>query len=252
MHCVRRQNPPNDPGPPEDEGERRLAERSAPAGDAAPARPKRPRVTRAMHVAFIGFGLIGGSIARAVRAGTTECVVDDGRLVADRGRVRRRRSPMGSSIGRRRPRPTRSPTPTWSCSPDRRRPAWRPSTSSRARGARPSPPGAVITDVASTKAASAGAGRCRRPALSSAATRWPVWTRAGMRRAAPTCSWVDPGSSSPAASLVPTDVARVASLAAACGARVIELDAADTRSCGGGDQPPAAGARGGARRGRRR
>ena len=77
----RRQNPPDDPGPPEPDAERRSTTAAA-AADAVAVRPadRCPATTlagstdpagtsavRRVRVAFLGFGLIAGSIARALR-----------------------------------------------------------------------------------------------------------------------------------------------------------------------------------------
>jgi hypothetical protein len=71
---IRRQNPADDPGP--ENVERRVAEARtcAPAagrrgrGPAIVERTGLDRLTRPMRLAILGFGLIGGSVARALRA----------------------------------------------------------------------------------------------------------------------------------------------------------------------------------------
>ena len=150
------------PGPP-DGVERRVATGGgAVDGAASPTEPavRRPGPrsgcdTRVMSIAFLGFGLIGGSVARALRAGRW-CPGATRRLVADRrgpapgtGRWRPGR---GGGDARRRHRRGRTDRP--------RRAAPRlPALARRAR--RPAPcaasrPDATITDVASTKGAIVG------------------------------------------------------------------------------------------------
>ena len=188
--------------------------------------PSRLRYSPTCGSAFLGFGLIAGSIARAVRLEPGGRRLDDGRLVAERRGPDARRPPTASSTSRRRRPSPPSPTPTSSSWPRRRPPAWRSSTRWRVRGATALPPTAVVTDVASTKTRDPRPGRCRRPAV----RRRPPDGRArdhGLRGGGrATCSSIGRGSSSAVRTPSPTDVGRVADLATACAARVVLLDAA--------------------------
>ena len=113
-----------------------------------------------MHVAFLGFGLIGGSIARALRrdAGFADRITR-----VDARRAPGRAAAAGDGIEAPRDgRPTRSAAPTWSSSPAP--PLGLPRPARRAgRAARPRDlgPDAVVTDVASTKAAIVDRARSR-------------------------------------------------------------------------------------------
>ena len=178
-----------------------------------------------MHVAFIGFGLIAGSIARAVRAGPTTAswtmaawspsgegpaqaaadgvidravatpidVLADADLVVLAGPPTACLEAMGQLDG-----------------------PWRGVL----------PPGAVITDVASTKA----------PLLARAEAAGLRYVgghpMAGLDTSGYAASRADlfvgrPWVLVPGGVAGPGDVARVGSLVAACGARVIELDAVE-------------------------
>ena len=121
---LRRQNPPEDPGPPVETDERRVAERrvkTTPHGQRLGTRR-----AAGMRVALLGLGLIGGSIARALHGDR-----DGGWSVAAwtpngmAPNVGRRRGDRSSSLRRR--RPTRSPVPTSWSSLARRSPASRSS-----------------------------------------------------------------------------------------------------------------------------
>ena len=163
-----------------------------------------------MHLAFLGFGLIGG-FDRARRAGQPgDGRLDDGRLVADRRRAAPARRPRGSS--------TRAATtpesaldgadlvvlaaPATACLEliDGLAGPWRD---------RAAPTDAVVTDVASTKAATRGPGRRGRPALRR---RPPDGRPRDGRLSAPrppTCSRDRPWVVVPGALPPPADIARV-------------------------------------------
>ena len=70
---IRRNNPDDEPGPPTGAEERRTAQRrqGRRRGGGTPSRWFRGR-TGLMRIGFLGFGLIGGSVARAVREGQSD------------------------------------------------------------------------------------------------------------------------------------------------------------------------------------
>ena len=145
---------------------KRRDRRAAHAAVAAPRSSSPP-----MRVALLGLGLIGGSIARALRQDAA------GRLRASpRGRragpVPGTPPPPASSTSRPGPSRPRSTGRSSSCSPRRRASASRCSTSSPGRVAPSSRRTSSITDVASTKAAIVHAARRRSGSGSWAATRW--------------------------------------------------------------------------------
>ena len=207
-----------------------------------------------MQVAFLGFGLIGGSIARAVRA--PHPGERRGRwhgLVA----VRRR---AGRALRRRRHRRRRGRRqsdalvgadlvvlagPATDCLDADRRPG-------RAAGARRCRPTAIVTDVASTKGRHRRTGAIAPACGSSAAIRWPVARRAATRP--PTADlfagrpWV----------LVPASPASTADVGRRDRPRPGLRRASGGDGCGGPrrrrrrHQPSAAGRRGRAGRSRRR
>ena len=176
----RRQNPPDDPGPPiEDGGAARRPTGGDGAGAAAapssdPGRRRRrlgrltgprPASRSPVRIALLGLGLIGGSIARALRLGR-------GRRTGTSSRgARPGRGPASALADGRdrcrgaRPAATRSSAPISSCSRRRPRTASRCSTASPARWPGRSRAGAIVTDVASTKGAIVERAARTRPAL---------------------------------------------------------------------------------------
>ena len=148
-----------------------------------------------MRVALLGFGLIGGSIARAlhgdrdggwsVAAWTPNGMAP--RVAVDAGIIE-----LAAAIAGRRPRTA----PTSSCS-RRRRSACLDLVRELGGALRESLPAeAVVTDVASTKARDRGRGREHAACGSSADTRWRGARRPASRRPMPACSAGGHGSSS--------------------------------------------------------
>ena len=228
---------------------------------------------RAMRVAFLGLGLIGGSVARALRAadGWRAPSWWPGRRRAHgpRARARRgrdRRSPPGRS------RAPRSRARTWSCWRRRRSRAWRSLGSSARAGAASLGPDATVTDVASTKARDRPRPRRRRRAVRRRPPDGGPRDDGLRRRGTPTLfrdrPWVVDRGGAEAAT--PSRASR--RLARACGARTVDAGRArattgssrrsatcrcsrrwrsSRRSPGTGAQPRPDWARGGGARGRR-
>jgi prephenate dehydrogenase len=175
-------------------------------------------------VAFIGFGLIAGSIARAVRAGSTESWTMAAWSPSGEGAAR---AVAEGVIDRAAAAPTDVLAdtdlvvlagPPTACleAMDELVGSWRAAL----------PPGAVVTDVASTKAAllaradAAGLRYVGGHPMAGLDTSGYGASRADLFVGRP---WVIvPGRVSGS-----QDVERVGSLAAACGAQVIQLDAAE-------------------------
>ena len=179
-----------------------------------------------MQIAFLGFGLIGGSIARAVRANPA---TKDWTMAA--WSPSRRGTAQGR--GRRRHRCRRR---------ERRKPSCATPTSIVLAGAGDRVPAAhrplagqwrthdpARRDRDRRRQHEGGdrrPGRCGRACGSSAATRWPASRTPATRRPTPTCSSIGRGSSSRVPSPAPADVERVTELADACRAGVVRMDAA--------------------------
>ena len=215
----------------------------------------RGRDNPSMRVALLGFGLIGGSIARALRA-----VTRAGRAGrADRGLVARPAGgPRAARRGRRRRcrrlavAARRSTAPTSSSWPRRR---WPASTSSDASVscAIALAPGVLVHRRREHEDADRRGRGARSACRSSAATRWPVREAHRLRRASSADLFRDrpwivvPGATSPA-----DGAERVEALARATGARPIRARRGDPRPGRRRDQPRAARRRDRARGGGRR
>ena len=177
-----------------------------------------------MRIAFLGFGLIAGSIARAVRAngdaagwtmtawspsggGPTEARADGiidlaAATTAGRAGGRGPGGPGGPRAG--------LPGRRWTNSPRGARRCCRRTRSS------PTLPARRARSLRGPTSWGSG---------TSAATRWPAWNRRAIEQGAPTSSSAGRGSSCPGALPGTMTSARVESLARACGAEPLEMDA---------------------------
>jgi prephenate dehydrogenase len=176
-----------------------------------------------MHVGFIGFGLIGGSIARALRASKTRSAWsatawspsgEGPRRAVDDGVIQRAAGSAQSALADADLVVLAGPATACLATLDELAGPWRDAL----------PPDAVVTDVASTKAAlvtrADAAGLCYvggHPMAGLESTGYAA-SRADLFEDRP---WVlVPGQAA-----APADVERVSELVRACRARVVRLDA---------------------------
>ena len=205
-----------------------------------------------MHIAFLGFGLIGGSVARAVRT-------DARRSMAGRWPAGRRRA-TGPTQAR-----ADGVLNVVATSPNTVDPRRRHRRPRRARDRMPGADRPARRPVALGAAGRRGRDRrreheggdrraCRRAraCASSAATRWPGSTPQATAPPSRTCSSGGRGSSCPARTRGRRTSSGSRPSRTRAGPCAVRLDAADHDRAVAGHQPPAAGRRRGPRGGRRR